>query len=186
MATLYELDSGAIAAMVAEGAFLLPAGGDAWAWHPRGSDGWDRIHQRIHLALKADHLARPPQGSPPLPEPGPAHRANDRDDPGPWAHDPTLRAWVGPGRSAFVVLSEDTWETRFGDGCFRTFEACVPDEDTATAWPLHVGYARHVRRVDLRPSPDGRLAAHAERDGFADRYEVPPALADLMGRLTDP
>jgi hypothetical protein len=177
----YELDSGAAAAIVTGGLFVLPVGGSAWVWHARGSDGWDAIHQRIYRNHGADRLARAPAGAPPLPDPGPAFVVH-RDDPGAFVEHPRLVEWIGQQRAAFLTLAEDTYESRFGDGQFLSVVGCFPDEAAARECELPRGNERHVRRVELSVV-EGRVVAVPERNGFADRFEMSAVLADLVGRI---
>ena len=184
----YELDSGAIAALVAHprGYFLLPVDGKAWAWLAGDSDEWSAIDQRIFRQGRATELPGPPASAPPLPNPQlqPTATKRDPDAVGRWGHDAGLLQWVQEGtrgrRVIYLVLKEDPYETKFGDGLFRDPVACMADERAARKYPMAEELKRHVRRIELSLE-NGKLHAKGERHDYADRYTVEKAL-ELLKR----
>jgi hypothetical protein len=186
----YELDSGAVVALVPKGLFLLPEGGRVWAWHPHESDTWSAIHQGIYRQGHATRLDGCPADAPPLPAPGVPHAQPDRDDPGEMRSDPKLIGWLstapGARRAAYLVLTEDAYESFLGDGVFRYHRACLPSEEAARAFigADRVGKSQsyHLRRIDLWLE-DGEVRAKGERRDFADRYLTEGALIGLLSHL---
>jgi hypothetical protein len=186
----YELDSGAIVAVVLSGGpsglFILPVNATSWGWYPVDTDGWDAAHQRIFRQHRADRLGKAPAHVPPLPMSVPALLPIDRDDLGAMGANASLMKWVAAApslnRTAFVVLEEDSYESAVGDGVFRDFIGCFPTEDAALHCDIEPGMQRHVRRIELSLD-EGRITARAERQDFADRYDFDSALADLARRF---
>jgi hypothetical protein len=184
----YQLDTNALAVVCEGGIFVGPANAATWDWHPTGTKIWDNVHQRIFRQHRADRLDGPPEGVRP-----PTHADMDDADPhevidslGVMARDRGLLRWLGPigERVAYVLLVEDEYESRHGDGLFREFVACVPSEEAVASVPVADGLTRHIRRLGLR-RVDGAIEAIPERRDFADRYTIEEALLSLRARLPE-
>lgn len=171
----YEIDGDILGMMPGQG--LYRWNGEAWSWHAHGTNGWDFWHRQVGGGMYGRRVDGPPEGAPPLPPRSKPAKAG-RDALGPWAESEALKAWVGGGRTAWVVLREDPYESQFGDGVFHDLVACVATEAEAEAVPL--SGVRHVRRLQLSRAA-GAVVAKAERSSSADRYRVADALGLLLG-----
>ncbi|MHC4709906.1 MAG: hypothetical protein ACYTA3_05675 [Planctomycetota bacterium] len=113
-----------------------------WEFCPPESKTWDAYHQKVfrqHHAEACDDDLR--AQLPPLPDGFPPPAALH-------VAEKAVPASVKPGRrvlqavraapadrlAVFVVLSEDRYESIFGDGVFRYFEAAFADADAARAF----------------------------------------------------
>jgi hypothetical protein len=149
--TIYAVVSG-------RGILTLRKGG-VWEVHPVGSRRWDSLHQSIYRdgrwieALERSAIAR----LPPLPDLSDVRAMRWEDNFGagtrlPAAQRPRLAAAVPEGSTAkaWIVLHEDLYETRMGDGCFRYLHSAHLDEAAARAavaaleGPYSAGHLREM------------------------------------------
>jgi hypothetical protein len=119
----------------------LPATG--WTFHPRESTVWDGLHQEAYRNFKADPLTLSEleaRGVPPPPvdahrgAPALAWEDNFRREM-PLGNVPAfVRQRLGESeRTVYLILSEDEYETRLGDGKYLYPEAAFWDPSAAQA-----------------------------------------------------
>lgn len=191
-------DSPTIYAVVDSGIFRARPGAAEWAFSPRNSPDWDSTHQRIFWAGRVEELPCNPLEMP-LPEPWAAAAA---EAPRPWReHFLPLRpldasafpAVAARLRSAperrllvHVVLSEDLYETRFGDGKFcYLHDVCLDREEARrieSALPGELSES-HYRSLTLQLA-DSVLAFDGFEPVMFDRWGVEEVVAALERRLS--
>jgi hypothetical protein len=188
-----------------------------WEFCAPESKTWDAYHQKVFRQHRAeacgdDLCARLPPLPDGFPPPSALHVAEK-----------AVRASVKPGRrvlqavraapdgrlAVFVVLYEDRYESIFGDGVFRYFEAAFADADAARAfvakssaraakeaeaggWKVELGTVYHMRHVHLTHSDNevtlDTEGAEKEPDEEAkvspyDRFNAEQVCKDLAKRL---
>ncbi len=164
-----------------------------WEFLVPESPRWDSFHQQIFSAHRAVGLGPselPPslREVPPMP-PGPYPSAASYLTPKgaiPASRHPLTAGWAADGGEVFVVLHEDLWETKRGDGAFHYLhkvflseaEARAEMAAGATEWS-----AFHLRTVAVRVV-DGVF----DFPGFSvetfDQHRPEQVVAALEGRLT--
>lgn len=165
--------------------------GAVWVHLDSQSDAWDSVHQAIYQASRADRLedrttiaALPPV--PPTPtEPSPAERLR-RATVFPVAELPRVAARVTASGGALlvhVVLAEDTYETLYGDGCFRYLEGACTTAREADAIGAHVAQVSpgtKIHRRTLRVHLQGSELQVSDMEVFTfDRHTARQVL-DLL------
>lgn len=189
----------ALGPMANDALFRLHSGRDEWEFLVPGTRSWDWVHQRIYrngrvTALDAGRIATLPP-LPPIPGHDPVRWEDNFRHAGhfPEARFPQVAKWLrwrNPGRlpaeaEVFVVLTEDTYESSFGDGEFHDLrgvfvdEASAADEEAGQAGEWRKVYRRRAR-VSLESQ--GLRVSEAERALF-DQYGDEELLEDLEERL---
>jgi hypothetical protein len=143
------------------------------------SDDWDAVHQRIYRNFRSQRIERMdlPSNLPPPPEllPPEALRPTPSPSLAPILAEcyPALRRYLlqgeGNSQDIFLVLSEDTYESQFGDGKFH--------------YPTELFFDRTSLNNFLNLEPEQYTAYHVRKgmlrlnDGVLD-LQLPPKLFD--------
>ena len=185
---------------------LFLGSGRDWEFCPNGTKAWDWYHQLVFLKGGAKPCDPWALGDPvpPIPESfPPPERYIVRDPPEPEAPRATRGSSVFECIAAaprgrlrvYVVLYEDLYETRFGDGTFRDFSAAFFEEEAAQAYITSKTQAAsaesrklmefHVRTVGLEARGgalvfDGESAGSSPFDHF-NLQQVTNSLAASLG-----
>lgn len=111
-------------------------GSSTWEWIARQSSNWDAVHQKIYRNFRVTALDEAESGAlPPLPDPTTKPKWQPLATTVECSRYPSLTTMLRtlPGSSAdfVVVLSEDTYESFFGDGKFLHFSSLGRTEDEA-------------------------------------------------------
>lgn len=189
-----------------------------WEFCPPESKTWDAYHQKVFrqhhaTACDDDFIARLPPVPDDFPPPTELYVVEKAVSVSIVPGDRVLRAMrAAPmGRLVvFVVLSEDRYESIFGDGVFRYFEAAFTDADAAQAYvaeraaraekeatdagaSVELGTAYLLRHVHLVNHSDNRVALETESAaGEADdevkvspfdHFTIKQVCADLEARM---
>lgn len=150
-------------------AFVAPAGAggvlihrkDAgWSFHPRGSAAWDGLHQEAYRNFKMDPLCAADLGKRGVPLPAPElYRGRPAMD---WranfsrqmdlakAPERIQARLAGGEAQVFLVLSEDGYETSFGDGKYLYPDTAFWDLASARGFLE----ARQREAQDWKRAPD--------------------------------
>ena len=172
--------------------FRLSGPGDSqddWEWLDPSGSVWGAAHQAMYRNFRWDQLT--PEriaGLPPLPEEIPAKQLAEALR-GP---EPILASMcplladqirIGPaaGLPIFAVLSEDPYETFFGDGKFAYLHAVFLDMAEASAECARIGCG-HLRRVTVKLEGEHVVVVDQEREWF-DEVEIPKLIKRLEKQL---
>jgi hypothetical protein len=185
---------------------LFLGSGRDWEFCPNGTKAWDWYHQLVFLKRGAKPCDPWALGDsvPPIPESfPPPERYIVRDPAEPEAPHAKQGSSVFERVAAaprgclrvYVVLYEDLYETRFGDGTFRDFSAAFFDEEAAQAYITSKAQAAspesrklmefHVRTVGLEIRGDVLALDEGDSglssfDHFTQR-QVTDSLAESLG-----
>jgi hypothetical protein len=176
---------------------FVASDGAHWEYCPVGTRLWDWYHQAAFFAHRAEPTSAARHSDlPPLPgDWPPASSITRHDETSPHA-EPGGALWLAVERRGgilpiFIVLEEDTYETTFGDGCFRDFHGAYGDEQAALAaaatlaTPHRTAHLRHAwlrlaeRELTLVVAPEettpfdqltlAQVCEDLERRGEAER-----------------
>lgn len=175
-----------------------------WEFCPPDSRCWDWYHQQVYRGREIEEIDGLPNGVPPLPDQFPPpveihvvdeERETTTTRAGSGIHDAVHRA--GGSLTVFVLLTEDRYESLFGDGIFRDFETAFFDraEAEAAARAIDPGFGTelgvgpdkpraHLREVVLTLVADEVHIdeSRSERTVF-DHYDRADICDALAGRL---
>jgi hypothetical protein len=130
--------------------------GSKWEFCPPRTREWDSYHQSAFRGSRADTVHRAKLDNvPPLPSTFPPPRriwvGEPPRDEAPRSRDNFHRAVVEAGGEIplWIVLEEDTYETYYGDGCFREFSGAFRTEEEARKAAAAAALHTHIRKARL-------------------------------------
>ena len=159
-----------------------------WVFLAPETEAWDAVHQKIYRNGRATEVepgtAVPPV--PPAPEgPFPSWAENlGKGRVLPAVRYPGVARWAGTRGVVYVVLEEDSYESMFGDGCFRYLSDVFVDRAEARRAAASAGkwQSMTVQSFTLK-ARDGYLYAPDFGPGLFEHYKLEEVLDKLEARL---
>jgi len=207
---LYETDSEVVVAFLSGGVLRFHPG-SGWTFHPAGSVAWDSFHQGVYRNHKGNRLTSEElerRGIPPPPADqyrgAPAVAWKDQFNAElPFSAVPSrvlerLKEDGSPGRSVYLVLYEDVYETAFGDGCFLYPQAAFWSEQEAQGFlqlclkkeserpKNEVGYKYLLKEIGLRVDENRQKLSAALNIETYEHYSVEDVVRLLADKPENP
>lgn len=165
-----------------DGVFRLETDPMHWEFVYPNSPTWYGVTERIYMGHRADWISNPEKiaSFPPLPPVPPKPYPSSESyklpkTPLQAANFPNTAQWLRQSdnleRVLWVLLFEDLWETRNGDGKFQYFEDVFETKEETVRFPHGEDQPYKVVSLSVRLAEDGTIEFPGFSLSYAEHYE---------------